>query len=132
MASASITTYKNNTQTYVYTLVSQSADTTVWKIANRTLGEPMTLSLQRKVGPTGSKTNDHIILRSSRTDKNATTGLPATCSITLDVSIPRDNSIITAQAQTDLLQSVASIINEYAANAATQVNAGKIVGATDL
>lgn len=132
MASSSLTLYKNNTQTQVFDLQQTSAMMTKWIASGRSLSTPYFISVERKLANANSSSNDHIILRAGRTEANASTAKLATSLVTLDVSVPKDQSILTPTVQKELLSLVASALNEATAMEATSANITKLIEGRDL
>jgi len=132
MASASLTPYYNNSLQETFSLVSAGTDKTTWKVTGRDLALPKTLTIERKIGAPGKTANDHILIRISQSERNATTGLIATASATLDLSIARDTSVLNATAVRYLPRMIASLLNDSAACSATSNNASAIVAGLDV
>jgi len=132
MASSTLATYYDATNHTDFALVTTGATGGKWAVAGRSLSEPYSLEIQRKIGPAGALANDHIVLRLIRTDKNATTGKPATYSITMDISVPKDNSILTETVQKYILKQFGSVINDCAAMVGTYTNAVALLEGRDL
>jgi len=132
MASSSLTPYYNATQQLTFALVSTSAEKAVWRVAGRSLAEPFELSILRKIGPTGSKANDHVILKVALTERDANTGFPATGSVAVDISIPRNDIAVATASMETLIKAVSSLLNDSTAAAATTVAADKLLGGNDL
>jgi len=132
MASSTLTAYRDGSDTVVFTLVSTSATGAVWTVSGRSLSAPYSISIDRKINSSGAMANDHVILRISETELNATTGKPATLAATLDISIPKDQSILTPTVQKYLLKRLASLLNDQSATAATFVSAVALIEGRDL
>lgn len=131
MASASLTLYKNNTQTEVLNLVSQASTGASYKVAGRGLSTPISLTLDRKI-QSGVSKNDHVVIRLAQTDNNVNTGKAATGQILIDVSIPKDQSILTPARMGELLSMAASALIDNAATGATSVNRTALIDGRDL
>lgn len=132
MASSTIIPYKDHTTAVPFSLVSTSAEKTVYRVTGRSLGLPHEISVQRKIGGSGSKSNDHVIVRIARVEANAVTGIPATLLCSLDISIPRDQSVLTSTVQLEALGMLASLLDDSTAVAATTVNRSALIAGTDL
>jgi len=132
MASASLVPYKTNTTQETFALVSQSAAGATYKVSGRPLATPYQIETQRKLSSGTSTGNDHVGLRISRVEKNATTGKLATLQVLLDVSIPKDTSVLTTATQQEMLAICASILNECTAMEATHSKIDLILSGGDL
>jgi len=132
MASSSITPYKTNAATQAFALQSTSASGATFIVTGRSLANPHFIQITRKIGPSNSMANDHVIVRISLTDPNATTLKPVTGSVTLDISIPRDNATVTLAEMTEELGLLASLLNDNTALAATTVNRSALLNGQDL
>jgi len=130
MASSSVTLYKSNAATVVFSLVSSSVDKTVWKVAGRALSNPFTLELTRKLA-SGTK-NDHIVVRLARVEPNATTAQKATAQVLVDISVPKDQSVLTAAIISELCGLLSSALNDGTALAATSANRDAIADGRDI
>lgn len=115
-----------------FELVSTSKDSSLYRMAGRSLATPFTLEISRKIGPNGASANDHVIVRIVRVDRNATTQKLATASVTLDVSIPRDTTATAAADVVAMMGTMASLINDCSDLAATTTNRTKLVNGRDL
>lgn len=124
MPSSSLAPYKNATVAITYGAVGSSPVASKWSVSGYGLGTPRTLEQTLKVGAPGATGNDHVILRLSQSDENSTTSKIATANVTLDISIPRDNSTVTTDEIIELLGILASLLNDQAVveNAADAVN----------
>jgi len=132
MASSSLTPYKNNTQQVTFALQSSSLTGAVYTVASRGLATPFRVSINRKIGPTNSTGNDHVILKVELSDPNSTTGKIATGLATLDISIPRDTSTVTQAEMVEVLGILGSLLNDAAALAATTINRTALLEGRDL
>lgn len=130
MASSSIIPYINNTQTVTFSQVASSVEKTVYKVAGRPLATPYQLELARKL-VSGSK-NDHITVRLSRVEQNINTAQLATGQILVDISVPKDQSILTPDILKEMLGVIASLCNDNAALAATSNSRAALVDGRDL
>jgi len=132
MASATLTPYKSSAATQAFALVSTSPEGASWQVAGRSLSQPYTVSINRKIVP-GAAANSHLVIRVGRTDNNATTGKPATASVTLDVSVPKDQSIITTAVLNELLCVIGSLLDDqYAVTSAVNAARTAILEGRDL
>lgn len=132
MATETLTLYKNNTQTQAFGLAQTSATKTVWLAAGRAISLPYSVSVERKPTSANSASNDHVVLRVSRVEANASTGKLASLPITLDISIPKDQSVLTLAVQKEMLCVLASALNEATAMEATNANITKLIEGRDL
>jgi hypothetical protein len=132
MASATLAPYKTNAATQSFTLVSSGTTGATWKATGRDLSTPYVISVERKLSTSTSTTNDHIVVRIARTERNTTTSKLATCQVLLDVSIPKDTSVLTAAVQKEILSCVSSLLNENTAMEATSVNITALIEGRDL
>lgn len=130
MASSSLTLYSSNSTSQAFALVSSSVDKTVWKVAGRPLSTPIELEFTRRL-TNGSK-NDHLVLRLSQKEQNASTAQLATGQILVDISVPKDQSIITPAVLVGLLGMVSSLLNDASALATTSANRTAIVDGRDV
>jgi len=121
MPSATLTPYYTNTDQITFALVSSGENKAVYQLAGRSLAAPYEVSIVRKVGQTGQKTNDHVVVTITQTAINTTTGIPATAVVKMDLSIPRDVSILTPSAVARQLGILGSLLNESTALEATTV-----------
>jgi len=132
MASASIAPYKNNTTAVTFNLATQSVDGATFIVAGRPIATPYSITVQRKLTASGATGNDRVVVTVRRTETNVTTGKLATASVQVSLSIPKDQSILTEAVMKELVGISASVLNDYAANAATTTNAGKLIEGCDL
>jgi len=119
MASSTVALKYDASNTVTFELVSTSSTGAKWKVGSRSLSAPYSVEIIRKENSSGALANDHIILRMSRTEINATSGKPATLSATLDISIPKDQTILDMTAQKQLLKLFGDIPNDGGAMSAT-------------
>lgn len=131
MASATLSPYKNNTTTQVFSLVSVLSSGARYMASGRAISSPYVIEIQRKLNPNGTG-NDHVGIRIARTEQNVTTGKLATCQFLLDISIPKDQSILTPAVQKELGSILASLFNESTAMEATTVALTALVEGRDL
>lgn len=132
MATETITAYESNVATSVFVLAQTGATKTEWRKTGRALALPYSLSVERKIGNSNSPSNDHIVLRVSRVEANATTSKLATFQVSLDISIPKDQTVLTPAEQKKALSIIASILNEGTAMEATNANITKLIEGRDL
>jgi hypothetical protein len=132
MGSSSLTPYYASSGQYTFTLVSTSDNGATWKVASRDLATPQVVEIQRKLTAPSATGNDHVVLRVARTERNATTGKLATMQVLLDISIPKDTSILTIAEQTKLVACVASLLNQSTAMEASLTNIASLIGGSDL
>lgn len=132
MASSSLTPYKNSTEQETFSLVSTSGSGAKYMVSGRSLANPFVIECQRKLTPATASGNDHVVLRLARTESNATTSKLATCQVLVDVSIPKDTSVLTATVQKELVALAASLLNEATAMEATNANITALVEGRDL
>jgi len=131
MASPSISPHHSSSSTTVFGLVSETANGVKWQVAGRSLSAPYTVELNRKIDPNATA-NDHIVLKVSRTEKNTTTSKSATGSVSVDISVPKDNTILTTAELVKMAEIAASLINDYSASAATTTNATAFIEGSDI
>jgi len=132
MASSTLSPYKNNSTTQVFTLTQTGPELTSYKVSGRDLSCPYVIDVQRKLAKSGATANDHIVLRVARTERNTTTSKLATCQVLVDISIPKDTSVLTATTQKEILSVVSSILNESTAMEATTVAITALIEGRDL
>jgi len=131
MASSSISPYRNNANTESFALVSSDTDGCTFKVAGRALANPYVFSVKRKVTAPTAKGNDHVVVRVARTESNAETGIPATAQVLLDISIPKDQTILTATILKELCSIISSYLNEETAMEATTANITTLIEGMD-
>lgn len=132
MATDTITAYETNAATQSFTLAQVSKDSTTWIKSGRAISLPYKLEVIRKIGNSNASANDHVSLRVTRVEANATTGKLATFQVTLDISIPKDQSILSATEQKKAISLIASVLNEGTAMEATNANITKLIEGRDL
>ncbi len=115
MSSATLSPYKNNTQTTVFSLVSESPNGVTYLVSGRSISLPFTLTVSRKLTALNAAGNDEITIQVRRTEQNATSLKLATGYAKLVVSIPKDQSVITPTIQKELVSTLASLCNESTA-----------------
>lgn len=132
MATTTLTAYTTNTLTQAFELQSTSETKTVWIATGREIACPYTVSVERKKASSNSPSNDHVVLRVTRIERNATTGKLATFQSSLDLSIPKDQSILSATEQKKAISWISSCLNEGTAMEATNANITKLIEGRDL
>lgn len=132
MASSTLTPYRNSANQVTFDLVTQSKDGATYKVAARDLATPHVVDIQRKLTSASATGNDHVLLRLARTERNATTGKLATLQVLVDISIPKDTSILTQTIQKEAIALMSSLLNDEVAIAATTVNAAALIAGGDL
>lgn len=133
MPSSTLTLYYgDSSSSLAFPLVSTSATGSTWRVASRGIGIPYSVTTQRKLGAPGALSNDKVTVQLKRVENNATTGKPATFVATLDLSIPRDTSIITLTEQARMVKFLTCIGWDNAAGAATVANATALLTGGDL
>lgn len=132
MATTSLVLYNNNSTTTTYDLVTTGTDKTVWKVASRALACPRSIEIQRKPTASSATSNDHVIVRAAVIERNTSTQKLATGQVVLDLSIPKDGSIITNTVLGDLLANIASLLNEKTVMEATRASINAIVEGRDF
>lgn len=131
MASSTLNPYVDNTNHQALVLKSTSEGGAVFMVSGRSLGIPFELEQVRKVNA-NSLSNDHSIVRLTRKEANAATGKLATLQVTLDVSIPKDVTVLTLTEQKKLVSLLVSLLNESTAMEATNANITAILEGRDL
>lgn len=132
MATETLTAYEANVGTKSFALAQTGATKTVWIASGRALSTPFTISVERKLSPNNSPSNDHILLRATRIEQNVNTGKLATFQCTLDISVPKDQSILSPSEQKKVISVIASLLNEGTAMEATNANITKLIEGRDL
>lgn len=131
MASQTVTLYYNATQTQAFNLVSSGSNGAAFIASGRPLSQPIVLEISRKIN-SNSVGNDKITLRIARTDANATTGKLATFQAKLELSVPKDVSVITPTIQQDITTMVMSALRDATAAAATRANVTALLEGRDI
>jgi len=111
--------YKNNSSTLTFERAYESVNGVTALIAGRSIATPYKLEVARKFTPPGAPGNDLISVKVTRTEQNATTGKLASLVATLSISIPKDQTVLTATAQKEAMAVLASLCNESTAMEAT-------------
>jgi hypothetical protein len=132
MASSSLTPYRNNSDQVTFQLVSTSSEGSSYRVSGRDLSSPHVVDIKRKLTSGNSTANDHISVRVARTERNASTSKLATMQVLLDISIPKDTSILTSTVQAEQLAIAASLLNEATAMEATTANITALIEGRDL
>jgi hypothetical protein len=132
MASSTLSPYKNNTTQETFSLQTVSTTGAKYLVSGRSLSQPYTLETVRKLTAPSASGNDRVEVRVTRSEANATTGKLATLVATLSISIPKDTSILDADAQAEAISILASLVNESTAMEATTVAITALVEGRDL
>jgi len=132
MASNQLTPYYDSASTTTFKLVSSGNTGAEYQVEGRDLAAPYVVQIIRKKTAQNATGNDHVQIRVARTERNASTQKLATAQVMLDVSIPKDTSVITQTEQKKLLAILCSLLRDATANAATQANIAALVGGFDL
>lgn len=132
MASASLAPYKSNSATETFTSVGPIEGGYLFKVSGRGLATPYLIEVKRKFTSGSSASNDHTVLRIARTERNTTTGKLATAQVLVDISIPKDTSILTAAVLKEMLAVLSSLLNECTAMEATNAKITALVEGYDL
>lgn len=119
MSSSSFSPYKNNTTQVTFTLASESPTGVKYLVSGRSISQPFTLDITRKLTAPGAAGNDEVTILIKRVDQNATTLKLSTAFVKFTLSIPKDQSIVTATLQKELCALLASLFNESTAMEAT-------------
>jgi hypothetical protein len=130
--SSTLTPFYASSGQYTLVPVSQDDQGATYKVAGRDLACPLGLEIQRKLTAPSALGNDHVVLRIFRTERNATTSKLATMQVLVDISIPKDTSIITIAEQIKLVAAMASLFNEETALEAFLANIAALIGGGDL
>jgi len=132
MASNSLVLYNNNSTTTTYNLVTTGETKSSWKVDGRPLATPRILEIQRKPTSSSAAGNDHVIIRGAVIERNASTQKLATAQVTIDLSLPKDQSIITSTTIGDLIANAVSLLNEKTAMEATRANINAFIEGRDF
>jgi len=130
MATSSLTLYSSNAASAAFVLVSSSVDNTVWKVANRSLSTPLSLQFTRKY-QSGNK-NDILKVVFKQIERNATTAQLATFQASLEISVPKDQSILTPAVCAGVIGYLSSLLDDSTALQATSANRTAIVDGRDV
>jgi len=131
MASATLSPKYDASSGYTFDLVTTGTDRTTWKVSGRDIAVPQSLEIIRKFTAPNALANDHVQVRIARSERNTSTGKPATCQVLLDISVPKDALVITQAEQRKLVSILGSLLSDNAA-VASSANALKLVGGFDL
>lgn len=134
MASANILLYHGDTENTNYYLAQTGQDKTIFRVADRSLAAPQTLTIERKIQPSGSKSNDKVIVTLLETEQNATTGALVTGYVKTEISIPRDSTTLSGALMADLCKEMGSLLGENCGACAGDSTASpdKLIGGLDL
>lgn len=131
MASQTILAAINSTTQISFDLASTTSDGARYMKAGRPLSCPFVVEIKRKLNPNGSG-NDHVGLRVARTEQNLTTGKLATDQVLVDVSLSKDQSILTPTVKLEILAIVASLLNDGENTVGTTTNRSAVIEGRDL
>lgn len=131
MASSTLNPFVDNTNHQALVLKSSTATGSVWMVSGRNIAQPYELETQRKIN-SNSLSNDHSVVRLTRKEAHASTGKLATLQITIDVSIPKDTTILTLAEQKKAIALLCSLLNESTAMEATNVAITAVLEGRDL
>jgi len=132
MATSIIYPHKNYAVTEAFNLTSVGADGATYKVAGRALACPYSIEMKRKLTPSTSAGNDHLTIRIARVERNTTNLKLATGQVLIDISIPKDTSIIGTTAQTELLRIASSLLDDYGTGDNSSANIAQILSGGDL
>jgi hypothetical protein len=132
MATATLTPYKDDSNQVTFNLVSSHEFGAKYMVSGRAISKPYTVEIVRKFTSPSAAGNDRVIVRISRTEAHATTGKLATCVAKLEISIPKDDSVLTSTVQTEIVSILASLCNEATAMEATTANITALIEGRDL
>lgn len=113
MSSSSLAPKYSEANVTTFALVSENAAGAKWLVASRPLANPQSIEVIRKIGNQNSNANDHVILRSVRSETNATTGKVATAVVSVDISIPRDTATVTQLMINRMIGELVSLLNGF-------------------
>lgn len=130
MATSTLSFYKTNSTQVSFSLVSTSSEKSIWKVASRSLSTPLSLEISRKLS--SGNANDHITVRIAQVERNASTAQLATAQVLLDISVPKDQSILTQTVIVELLGLLSSLLDDSTALQATSANRTAIADGRDL
>jgi hypothetical protein len=132
MPSSSFNAYSSDTVYSLFGLVSSQANGAKWQVADRPIACPHSIEIERKIGPSGSNANDHVILRARLADSNDETGKISTAVVTLDISIPRDTTAVSSSDVRNLVAEVGSVLRDSSVMEATLSNISNLVSGSDI
>jgi len=123
----SLTPYINNASTTTFVKAYDTTTGVVYLTSGRPIAQPFGLEIVRKHTPPSSPGNDQVQLRLRRVEQNATTGKLASFNVTLSISIPKDQTILTPTVMKQSVSAVASLLNESTAMEATNTFITKLL-----
>jgi hypothetical protein len=132
MASSSLTPYKDDTNQVTFNLSTQGENFCQYLVSGRAIATPYLLEIRRKTTSPGAASNDHVVVRVARIERNSNTGKPVTGQVMVDISIPKDSDTITVAYMEEMLGIVSSALNDDAALAASNANAAALLAGSDL
>lgn len=132
MASSSLNPFISSAAQQLFSLVATTSNGCEFRAGGRDISLPYAVIIQRKLSAPTSLSNDHVYLRARRTERNVTTGKLATAQVQLDISIPKDTSILTQTVLKQMISALASLLNEATAMEATTANMTALVEGRDL
>jgi len=132
MASSSLTPYKDSSNQVTFNLSTQGENFCQYIVADRPIATPYMLEIRRKTTSPGAASNDHVVVRLARIERNSETGKPVTGQVMLDISIPKDSDTITVAYMKELIGILSSVLNEDVALEATTANAAALLAGSDL
>jgi len=135
MASSTIAPKYGTSASNTFALRNTNSSGCEYAVSGRSLSKPYAITISRKVGNGSALGNDHVIVSIRRTEANATTFKLSTGNVTLDISIPRDSATLTTDMMNEMLASLSSLLNDYAAVEDTLASHGNIItllGGADL
>lgn len=130
MASSSLTPYSDNSTQVTFNLVTTSQNKSTYIVGGRPFAQPYMLEITRKAS--SGRSNDHIGVRIARVEANATTNVLATGQVNLDISIPKDQSVLDNTALIGMLGVLASVLDQSTALNASAANRTALVEGRDL
>ncbi len=131
MASSTLTPFKDATNQVTFTLASTSPLGASYIVSGRALSAPYIIDISRKVN-SYANANDKIVLRVARTEANATSGKLATFQAKLELSIPKDVSVLTPTLQKEIATVLMSLLRDNTLSAATFTNITALIEGRDL
>lgn len=132
MASSSLAPYKNNSTAVTFAYVGPISNGAQYKVSGRALACPHEITIEKFIGASGSAANDRVRITVRRVERNTTTDKLATLKTSLEISIPKDLSILDTTAQLEQLALMSSLLNDSTAMAATTAARTNIVEGRDL
>lgn len=131
MASATLVPKTDASGTLTIELVSTSESGSVYRVSGRDLSVPYGMEVRRVLTQPSATGNDHIKVRLFRTEKHASTNKPATMQVLLDISVPKDNTVLNKTEQRKLVVALASLLGDCMA-VTNYTNVTKLLDAMDL